>query len=125
MNSKVSLLIYSTSEHTTVSLPNNLTPFIQDILVSAEEVVTPKLLLNKLHPPSLLKTCKELDSLFAHLFQQWIDTGEWSLANICPLSKKKKKQVFLTWNYQPVSLTCVPFKLLKHIVWSNIMANLD
>ena len=53
MNSKVSLLIYSTSEHANVSLPNYLTPFIQDILVSAEEVVTPKLPLNKLQPPSL------------------------------------------------------------------------
>ena len=24
-----------------------------------------------------------------------------------------------------MSLTCVPFKLLEHIVWSNIMARLD
>ena len=28
-------------------------------------------------------------------------------------------------NYRPVSLTCVPCKLLKHIVCSNIMAHLD
>ena len=42
-----------------------------------------------------------------------MDTGEipkgWSLA--C--------------NYRPVSLTCVPCKLLEHIVCSNIMAHLD
>ena len=28
-------------------------------------------------------------------------------------------------NYRPVSLTCVPCKLLEHIVYSNIMAHLD
>ena len=28
-------------------------------------------------------------------------------------------------NYRPVSLTCVPCKLLEHIVCSNIMARLD
>ena len=31
----------------------------------------------------------------------------------------------LACNYRPVSLTCVPCKLLKHIVFSNIMAHLD
>ena len=55
-------------------------------------------------------------------FQQSIDTGEipreWSLANICPIFKN-------SCNYRPVSLTCVPCKLLEHIVCSNIMAHLD
>ena len=64
---------------------------------------------------------------FAHLFQQSIDTGEipkeWSLANICPLFKKSDRS--LACNYRPVSLTCVPCKLLEHIVCSNIMAHLD
>ena len=31
----------------------------------------------------------------------------------------------LVCNYRPVSLTCVPCKLLKHMVCSNIMAHLD
>ena len=30
-----------------------------------------------------------------------------------------------SFNYRPVSLTCVPSKLLEHIVCSNIMAHLD
>ena len=63
--------------------------------------------------------------MFAHLFQQSIDTGEipkeWSLANICPLFKKGDRS--LTCNYHPVSLTCVPCKLLEHIVCPNIMAH--
>ena len=56
-----------------------------------------------------------------------MDTGEipkeWSLANICPLFKKSDRS--LACNYRPVSLTCVPCKLLEHIVCSNIMAHLD
>ena len=69
----------------------------------------------------------ELGPVFAHLSQQSIDTGEipkeWSLANICPLFKKSDRS--LACNYRPVSLTCVPCKLLEHIVCSNIMAHLD
>ena len=48
---------------------------------------------------------------------------EWSLANICPLFKKSDRS--LACNYRPVSLTCIPCKLLEHIVCSNIMAHLD
>ena len=62
-----------------------------------------------------------------HLFQQSIDSGdipkEWKLANISPFFKKGGRS--LACNYRPVSLTCVPCKLLKHIVCSNIMAHLD
>ena len=69
----------------------------------------------------------ELGPVFARLFQQSIETGEipkeWALANICPLFKKGYRS--LTRNYRPVSLTCIPCKLLEHIVCSNIMAYLD
>ena len=58
---------------------------------------------------------------------QSTETGEipkeWSFANICPLFKKSDRS--LACNYRPVSLTCVPCKLLEHIVCSNIMAHLD
>ena len=58
---------------------------------------------------------------------QSIDTGEipseWSLANICYLFKKGDRS--LACNYRPVYLTCIPCKLLEHIVCSNIMAHLD
>ena len=47
---------------------------------------------DELHPRVLKELAKELGPVFAHLFQQLIDTGEipkeWSLANICPLFKK-------------------------------------
>ena len=82
---------------------------------------------DELHPRVLKELATELGPVFAHLFQQSIDTGEipkeWSLANICPLFKKSDRS--LACNYRPVSLTCVPCKLLEHIVSSNIMAHLD
>ena len=69
----------------------------------------------------------ELGPVFAHLFQQSIDTGEipkeWSLANFCPLFKKGDRS--LARNYRPVSLTRIPCRLLEHIVCSNIMSHLD
>ena len=82
---------------------------------------------DELHPRVLKELAMELGRVFAHLFQQSIDTGEipkeWSLANICPLFKKGDRS--LARNYCPVSLTCIPCKLLEHIVCSNIMAHLD
>ena len=82
---------------------------------------------DELHPRVLKELATELGPVFAHLFQQSIDTGEipkeWTLANICPLFKKSDRS--LASNYSPVSLTCVPCKLLERIVCSNIMAHLD
>ena len=69
----------------------------------------------------------ELGPVFAHLFQQSLAKGEipkeWPLANICPLYMKGDR--VLPSNYRPVSLTCVPCKMLEHIVCTNIMAHLD
>ena len=42
---------------------------------------------------------------------------------MCPQLKKGDRS--LACNYRTVSLTCVPCKLLEHIVCSNIMAHLD
>ena len=48
---------------------------------------------------------------------------EWLLANICALFKKGDRA--FACNYFPMSLTCLPCKLLEHTVCSNIMAHLD
>ena len=108
---------------------------MDDIVVSKDGVIK---LLKGLNPskalgpdglhPRVLKTlATELGPVLVHSFQQSIDTGEipkeWSLANICPLFKKSDRS--LECNYHPVSLTCVPCKLLEHIICSNIMAHLD
>ena len=82
---------------------------------------------DELHRRVLKELATELYPVFAHLFQKSLDTGEipneWSLASICPLHKKGDRA--LAYNHRPVSLTCVPCKLLEHIVCSNIMAHLD
>ena len=127
--------VFNKNEHSQVPLPNRSAPFMNDIVVSAVGVtkllkgLNPSKALgpDELHPRVLKELASELGPVFAHLFQQSIDTGEipkeWSLANICPLFKKGDRS--LVCNYRPVSLTCVPCKLLEHIVCSNIMAHLD
>ena len=84
------------NEHTQVPLLDRSAPFMNDIAVSTDGVI--KLLkgLNpskalgpdELHPRVLKELATELGPVFAHLFQQSIDTSEipkeWSLANICP-----------------------------------------
>ena len=127
--------MFSKNEHTQVPLLDRSAPFMNDVAVSKDGVI--KLLkgLNpskalgpdEHHPRVLKELAIELGPVFAHLFQQSIDTGEipkeWSLANIYPLFKKSDRS--LACNYRPVSLTCVPCKLLEHLVCSNIMAHLD
>ena len=75
----------------------------------------------------LSELASELCPVLTLLTFQSIDTGEipkeWSLANICSLFKKGDR--YLACNWRPVCLTCVPYKLLEHIVCSNIMAHLD
>ena len=80
---------------------------------------------DELHPRVLKELAKEFGPIFAHLFQQSIVTGEIPgnglLQIFAPFSRKMK----IACNYRPVSLTCVPCKLLEHIVCSNMMAHLD
>ena len=127
--------VFTKSEHSQVPLLDRSAPFMEDIVVTKEGVtkllkgLNPSKALgpDELHPRVLKELATELGPVFAHLFQQSIDKGEipkeWSLANICPLFKKGDRS--LASNYRPVSLTCVPCKLLEHIVCSNIMAHLD
>ena len=122
--------VFNKNEHTQVPLLDRSSPFMNDIAVSKDGVIKllkglnpPKALgPDELHPRVLKELATELGPAFAHLFQQSIDTGEipkeWSLANICPFFKKSDRS--LACNYRPVSLTCVPCKLLEHIVCSNI-----
>ena len=72
---------------------------------------------DEFHPRVLKELTIELDPVFAHLFQQSIDTGEipreWSLANMCPLLKKSDRS--LACNYRSVSLTCVPSQQKQNV----------
>ena len=89
--------VFNKNEHSQVPLPNRSAPFMNDIVVSAVGVtkflkgLNPSKALgpDEFHPRVLKELASELGPVFAHLFQQSIDTGEipkkWSLANICPL----------------------------------------
>ena len=127
--------MFNKNEHTLFPLLDRSAPFMNDIAVSKDGVIkflkglNPSKALgpDELHPRVLKELATELGPVFAHLFQRSIDTGEipkeWSLANICPLFKKSYRS--LACNYRPDSLTCVPCKLLEHIVCSNTMVHLD
>ena len=127
--------VFTKSEYSQVSLLDRSAPLMEDIVVTKEGVTKRLKGLNpskalwpgELHPRVLKELATELGPIFAHLFQQSIDSGdipkEWTLANISPLFKKGDRS--LACNYRPVSLTCVPCKLLEHIVCPNIMAHLD
>ena len=103
--------VFNKNEHTHVPPLDRSAPFMNDITVSKDGVI--KLLkgLNplwpdELHPKVQKGLATELGPVFAHLFQQSIDTSEikkeWSLAYICPLFKKSDRS--LACNYRPVSL---------------------
>ena len=81
---------------------------------------------DELHPRVLVALAVEFSPVFARLFQESLDKGESSkeqaLANICLLYEKGDRA--LPSNYRPVSLTCVPCKMLEHIVSTNIIAHL-
>ena len=106
--------MFNKSDHSKVPFLSRSTTFMDDIVVSNEGVT--KLLKglnhskalgpNELHPRVLKELVTELGPVFAHPFQQSLDTGEvpkeWSFANICPLYKKGDRA--LACNYRP-SLT--------------------
>ena len=101
--------VFTKTEHSQVPLLNRKAPFMEDIVVSKEGVTKLLKALNpskalgpdELHPRVLKELTSELGPVFAHLFQQSIDSGEipkeWSLANICPLFKKADRS--LACNY--------------------------
>ena len=92
--------MFNKNEHAQVPLLDRSSLFVNDIAVSKDGVI--KLLkgLNpskalgpdELHPRVVKELATELVPVFANLFQQSIDTGEipkeWSLANMCPLSRR-------------------------------------
>ena len=121
--------VFTKSEYSQVPLLDRSAPFMEDIVVTKEGVIkllnpSKALWPDELHLRVLKELATELGPIFEHLFQQSIDSGdipkEWTLANISPLFKKGDRS--FACYYRPISLTCVPCKLLEHIVCSNIMA---
>ena len=92
--------VFSKNEHTYVSHLDRSVPFMDDIVVSKDGVtkllkgLNPSKALwpDKLHPRVIMELATELGPVFAHLFQQSIDTSEipkeWYVANIFPFSRR-------------------------------------
>ena len=120
--------MFNKTEYNEVPLTRKSAPFKDSIVVSTEGVIELLKGLNpskalgpdELHPRVLKELANELGPVSAHFFPT---LKEWLLANICPLFKKGDRA--LAYKYHPVSFTCMPCKLLEHIVCSNIMAHLD
>ena len=79
-------------------------------------------------PCRLLKELSsELSPLLCALFRQSLDTGQlpndWLKAYVTPVFKKGPRCA--PENYRPVSLTCVPCKILEHIICKHIRNHLD
>ena len=93
--------VFNKNKHTQVTLLDRSAPFMNDTVISKDGVI--KLLkgLNpskalgpdELHPRVLKELATELGLVFAHLFQQTMDTGESpkerALPNICPLFPRR------------------------------------
>ena len=81
---------------------------------------------DEFHPRVLKELVTELGHMFAHLFQQSVDTSEipkeWSLANICCFFKKSDVTCV---QLSPGFLDLCTLQVTQHIVCSNIMAHLD
>ena len=97
--------VFNKNEHTQVPLLDWSAPFMDGIVVSKEGVIK---LLKGLNPSKALgpdelqprvrkELATELGPVFAHLFQQSIDTGEipkeWTVASTCPLFKESDRSL--------------------------------
>ena len=77
------------------------------------------------------RVLKELSSSIAPIltmiFRSSLNTGyvpqDWRNANVAPIFKKG--QHYDPANYRPVSLTCIPCKILEHIIVSTLMSHLE
>ena len=110
-------------------------PPISDVLVNENGVRNMLLGLDvkKAGGPDLIpcrllrELADELAPIFTDIFQKSLETGElpavWRTANVAPIFKKGA--VSDPGNYRPVSLTCIPCKLLEHIVVFHMRDHFD
>ena len=75
----------------------------------------------------LKELSEELAPIYADIFQCSLDTGMlpsvWKTANVVPVYKKGS--VSAAANYRPISLTCIPCKIMEHILCSHIRSQLN
>ena len=116
-------------------LPVHHRPEVVDIGVKSRSIAK---LLKDLNPhkaagpdqikPLVLQTLRDVIApILQVIFQRSLNTGrvpkDWSTAFVCPLFKKGDTS--LASNYRPISLTSILFKVLEHVVTTNIVSHMD
>jgi len=100
---------------------------IEKLLNTSNLNVTKTMGPDSLHPRVIKEISPAVSEVLAYIFQQSIDSGsvpeDWKMANICPICKKNDKS--LPSNYRPVSLTCICWKLIEHIICPYLMTHFE
>ena len=127
--------VFNKNEHTQVPLLDRSAPFMNDIAVSNDGVIkllkgfNPSKALgpDELHPSPKGASNRVSSGICSSFLGNQLTLVKSQRNGLLQISAPlfKKSDTSIACNYRPVSLTCVPCKLLEHIVCSNIMAHLD
>ena len=81
--------------------------------------------IDKIHPKVLKRCCYTLSLPLSMLFNQSLCESRlpqiWKVANITPIHKKGPKSK--AENYQPISLTSIPYKLLEELIKDHVISS--
>ena len=81
---------------------------------------------DQLRPRVLKELSCQISPALRHIFNASLEQGKlpkmWKSANIVPILKKGDRAEAV--NYRPISLTCVCYKLLEHVICSQLMKHL-
>ena len=104
--------------HITVSGVEKLLSKLNQTKAAGPDNITPRVL-NELAP----FIAPILTVIFKISYESGTVPVIWKIANICPVFKKGKQIEAI--NYRPISLTCISFKLMEHVITRHIMKHAD
>ena len=108
---------------------------LENTNINTEDIreILGKLKINKsrgpddIHPQVMKEAAAAIAVPLTILYRKSIESGslpkQWKQANVTALHKKGNKQ--LPNNYRPVSLTCIPCKVLESLIRRNIIAHMS